>query len=266
MKKFKNLWLRIPRWVRACLNLIAVFLLAVTFYVCIGAPTLTEAQAFRRAEKANLVGPSTILVDTDLANYDYDHLILAETDVCVLTYVTDKTWYSELNYIPKTGDITVVAAPKGPFNWGYQNLGVTLPVFVVDDVPAAQRAELEIHILGTYVINLNGEQLEIPLDHRYSLESQREAEGFFRFVIELPFLYPTDAYGNDIAAEHGADGYALDLLAEIFTDSYYYRSGSSASITAAVRLYDISDNLMETRELTLREPNETSEGGENNEN
>ncbi|MBQ7801120.1 MAG: hypothetical protein IJ375_02210 [Oscillospiraceae bacterium] len=254
MRKLKNFWLRIPRRVRAIGNAGLILLVAVTFYVSIGAPTLTEELAFRRAEKAELIGPSDILFNEDVKNYDYQHLILAETDYGVITYVSDETWSPDLCYTEKTGDITVVAAPKGPFNWGYFNFEVRLPVFVVDDVPEAIRAELELHIEGTYVIHLNGEKLEIPLDHHYSLKADREAEHFFRFQLELPFVSTLDDYGNDIDAKHGADGYALDLLAETFSNLEGRLPTSSASITATVRLYDEENDLITERELTLREP------------
>ena len=256
MRKLKNFWLNIPRWVRTIGNLVLLLLIAVVFYVCIGTPTLTEEQAFRRAEKAQLVGPSTILFNEDVESYDYRHLILAETDYGVITYVSDETWNPKLCYTAKTGDVTVVAAPKGPFNWGYSNWAVKLPVFVVDDVPDAVRAELEIDIVGTYVIHLNNEMLQIPLYHHYSLESTREEENFFQFAIELPFLDQYDGYGYNTDAEHGADGYALDLLAETFSNQDNQLPRSSASITATVRLYDESGSLIVERNLTLREPDE----------
>lgn len=258
MRKHKNLWLRIPRKVRAIGNFLLILLLAVIFYISIGAPTLTERQAFRRAEKADLLGPSSILLDTDLEYYDYDHLILAETDYGVITYLSDRNWDSILCYTGKAGDITVVAAPKNTINWGFLNFTVRLPVFVVDDVPDAVRAELEIHIEGTYVINLNGETLQIPLDHHYALESTREEKDFFQFTIELPSLDPFDEYGNDTHAEHGADGYALDLLAETFSSRSNWLPRSNASITATVRLYDELDSLITEQDLTLRERTEES--------
>ena len=257
MRKLKNFWLNIPRSVRAIGNLLLAFILAATFYVCTGAPTLTERQAFRRAEKANQVGPSTILLDADTENYDFEHLILAETEQGVITYASSNTWNPVFCYHEKTGDVTVVTGPGSPFGWGYSYYALSLPVFVVDDVPDAVRAELELDIVGTYVINLNGERLEIPVDHHYALESVREADGFFECFIELPFLDQFDSYGRSTDAEHGADGYALDLLAETFSDkSYYYEytlPRKNASITAAVRLYDKSDTLIAERDLVLRQ-------------
>lgn len=117
MRKLKNFWQTIPRQLRAAGNSLLVLLLAVTFYVCIGSPTLTERQAFRRAEKANQVGPSIILLDADTENYDFEHLILAETEQGVITYASSDTWTPVFCYHEKTGDVTVVTAPEGPFGW-----------------------------------------------------------------------------------------------------------------------------------------------------
>lgn len=252
MKKLKRLWLGIPRPVRAGLNLLIILLLAVAFYVSIGAPTLTKVQAFRRAERANLVGPSDILLETELEHYFYSYLVLAETDEGVITYVSDNVWGPDINYHEKTGDITLVTAPKNPFDYGSLNWQVSFPVFVVDDYPQAVRAEVDLDIVGTYNHNLNGENLQEPLNHHYTLTSQREQDGFFRFSIELPFLESSDGYGNDTGTTHGADGYALDLLARLFTNRYTtIKPTSSASVTATVRLYDETDQLIVQRDLTI---------------
>lgn len=256
MKKY---WLRIPRKTRACLNFLLVLVLAFVLYVTSGAPTLAEEQAFRRAERANLVGPSTILYSSDLLYYDYDHIILGETEHGIITYVTDDTWDPQLGYHEKTGDIAVVAAPKGPFSWSYSNFMVGLPVFVVDDYPAAVRAELDLHITGTHTINLNGEKINTPLDHRYDLKSQREQDGIFYFYIQLPYLDPIDELGNDTNAEHGAAGAALDVLAETFGVTLNHLPYSNAAITATVRLYDEQDLPVATRDLTLRSMTEETQ-------
>lgn len=251
MKKLKHLWLSIPRPYRAVFNALLCVILIITFYVCIGAPTLTMEQAFRRAEKANLVGPSKILESSEFLYYDYDRLILAETEDGVITFVDDPS--RGFNYHEKTGDITVVAAPKGFFFWGMSNWQVSLPVFVVDDYPEAARAELELHITGALTHSLNGEKLDEPLDHHYCLTSHREQEGYFHFSLDLPFQDPYDAHGNERNARHGADGYALDLLARTFTN-FWTRVNpvSNAAITAAVRLYNEQDDLIAEKDLILR--------------
>ena len=251
MKKLKNFWLNIPRPYRAALNLLAILLILSLFYVSIGAPVPHPNLAFRRAERANLVGPSTILFSDSVENYYYDHLIMAETELGVITWVNDDQW--GFNYLEKTGDITVFSAPKEPFDWGYSHWATELPVFLVDDYPEAVRAELELDIQGYYAHNLNGELLHEPLDHHFFLSSDREDDGFFYFSLTLDYLDPVDENGNETNAEHGSNGYALDMLARNSTNFWnVVNPRSSADITAAVRLYDASDTLMVERDLILR--------------
>lgn len=251
MMKLKFFWLNIPRPVRALINILAVLIVAVTFYVCIGAPTLNAEHAFRREEQANLLGPSTILFNEKVENYPYGtNLILAETDNCLITWVDDD-WYG-LNYHEKTGDITVVTAPAYWFDFGQEWFDLTLPVFVVDDHPEAVQAVLELDIQGVYVHNLNGERLEEPLDHQFSLSNHREEDGFFWFRMSLPYLTQYDENGA-IDRTHGADGYALDALADTFTNAMtVMNTQSSVSITATVRLYDEYKNLVAEKDLILR--------------
>lgn len=240
MKTLKRHWQRIPRPLRACLNLLSIGLLLVTFYVSVGAPTLRERLDFRRLERANLVGPSEILLEMEPEDYDYTHLILAETDAGVITYVSGYAWGSGFNYHEKTGDVTLVTAPYGLVGWGGRSLRISLPVFVVDDHPEALRAEVDLDIVGAYALS---SEEESPLDHHYTLSARREQEGFFRFSIDLPAHYFT---------EHGPDGYALDLLAKKFTNYFnVFRPVSSADITATVRLYDSAGQLIARRELTI---------------
>ena len=238
----KRLWLRIPRPWRAMMNILAILVLAVAFYISIDAPTFTREQALRRTEKENLVGPSEILFNQEVENYRYGHLILAETDHGIITWVDDSTF--GFNYHEKTGDLTVVTGPKYWFNWGSDEFEVCLPIFLVDDHPEAVRAELELDVEGFFVHNSNSENLQEPLDHHFSLEAQREAEGYFFFTVDLPMVPQ---------GEQGSNGYALDALAQHFTN--WWRNAlpeSNFSITATVRLYDGNNDLIVTRDMVLR--------------
>ena len=250
MIRLKFYWLNIPRPIRALINIIAVAVVAVTFYVCIGAPTFTTEQAFRREERANLLGPSTILFNEKVENYTFGEVILAETENSVITWVDDD-WFG-FNYHEKTGDITVVTAPAYWFNFGQHWFEVNLPVFVVDDHPEAVQAVLELDIQGVFVHNHNGQRLEEPLNHQFSLNANREKDGFFQFQMLLPYLDQFDENGA-IEKIHGPDGYALDALADTFTNAMNVMNPqSNVSITAVVRLYDAQENLVAEKELVLR--------------
>lgn len=253
MIKLKFLWLNIPRPIRAFVQIIAVAIVAVTFYVSIGAPTLNEEQAFRREERANLLGPSTILFNEKVENYPYgSNVIFAETDECVITWVDDD-FMGGLNYHQKTGDITVVTAPAYWFDFGQEWWDMTLPVFVADDYPEAVQAVLELDIQGVYVHNLNGERLEEPLDHQFALSNHREGEGFFWFRLNLESIDPYLDHGNVVETPHGENGYAVDALADTFTNKMTVMNPqSNVSITATVRLYDEHENLVVEKELILR--------------
>lgn len=244
MKRLKEIWLRIPRPCRVLVNLILIAALAATFYVCIGTPTLTDEQAFRQEERANLLGPSTILFHEHVENYSYGKMILAETDQGIITWVDDSRF--GFNYHEKTGDLTLVAAPKWWFDFGLENWEVHLPVFLLDDHPEAIRAEVSLDIQGLYIHNLNGENRKEVLNHHFDLSAQRTGEGFFYLPLILPAKEST-------YASHGAEGYALDILSQTFTNRWNtIAPQSNASITALVRLYDEQGDLVAERELTIR--------------
>lgn len=249
MKKLKNLWLRIPRSCRAVLNILAALLLLAVFYATIGAPTLTKEQAFRRAERANLVGPSNILFNEKVENYPFGTLIMAETEEGVITWVDDRTY--GFNYHKKTGDITVVSAPKYWFNFGSSDFASSLPVFVLHEYPEADNAWLILNIEGTYTHNLNGERLDEVLNHSPRLWSNQGGNGFFYFTLDVP--YRGEGSYRDDASGLADDGYALDALSQTFTNLWNTtRPQSNVSITAIVRLYDENDTLLVERELVLR--------------
>ena len=256
MKKLKKLWRRIPRPVRVVCNILAILMVLSTFYVSIGAPTLTKEQAFRREERANLLGPSTILFNEKVENYQYGTLIVGETDHGVITWVDD-SWYG-LNYHEKTGDITVVSAPKYWFDWGGSDFAASLPVFVLHEYPEAEYAWLFLDIEGTYTHNLNGENLNETLNHSPGLWSNEGSNGFFYFTLDVP--YRGEGSYRDDAGGLADDGYALDALSQTFTNFRKTTNPqSSISIIATVMLYDKNDSLLAERELVLRTLSDTNE-------
>lgn len=256
MRKIKNFWLNIPRPYRAAVNMIAALILLVTFYVSIGAPPVNEVHAFRREERANLLGPSTIVFDEDVEDYRYGHLIVGETEESILTFVNDS--WNGFNYHEKTGDITVVSAPKWWFNWGGSDFAASLPVFVFHEYPQADHAWLLLDIKGTYTHNLNGENLNEKLNHSPRVWSDQGGDGFFYFTLDVPYR-GEGSYRED-AGGLADDGYALDMLAQHFTNAYNYTSPySNCSIVATVQLYDENDELIVQRELILRTMSEASE-------
>lgn len=248
MNNLKRWWLNIPRKFRIVLNLLAMVLLGLVIYVLLGSPALTPEMRLRRAEKANLVGPSQILeiVETEGGNYDY--LIVADDGQGIILYSYNdyRTGSGDLVYRNKTGPITVLAAPDLFFG-GPREYAVDLPVFLFHDYPRAVRAELELTL---------GEGLDMgDFEKSYLLEAHREIEGYFRFNLHAESEdWYVDESGIDRGTPLGIEGDALGLFSWMMTD---YPNYSNAYIPATVRLYDESNTLIIEQDLTIR-----SAGGE----
>ncbi len=245
MKKLKSAWRSIPRPIRAVGNLICIVILCFAFYYLTGAPVLTMEQAFRRAEKANFVGPSEILYNSAVEANEYNHMIVAETDTGVITYVRDdtqKSVWDDFYYFPKTGEITVVAAPIRATRAVF-GIAIEEPIFVIDEYPAAVRAELELYITGSFsYYDDNGEDCTQPLNQRFSAEAWRYPEkGFFQFHLS------TAGVKNDNKKKEM--DFALDALA--FAYSEFWSKARNTTITATVRLYDEDENLIVEQEQVL---------------
>ena len=239
MKKLKKMWCSIPRPIRAVGNMICIVLLCFAFYYLTDAPVLTMEQAFRRTEKANFVGPSKILVNEAVEAFDFNHMIVAETEMGVITYVRDdsqKSVWDDFYYFPKTGAITVVAAPTRGLPLWMIDFNAKVPIFVVDEYPAAVRAELELYITGSFpYYDDNGEDCTQPLNQRFSAEAWRYSEkSCFRFSLD------TTGIKNEV--QRREKGCALEALSYAFSD--YWSKAKNATITATVRLYDKDENLI----------------------
>lgn len=258
MRKLKNIWMRVPRWLRSILDLLASALFVFLFYAAIGAPAITTTQAFRRAEKIHMVGPSVIVDTLDQSTYsEFKTMLVGETGEGIVFFgqyeATQNNGWSErtvlepvFSYREKTGDLTVLAAPTVSLGFPWIEYGgASLPIYLFDAYPEAIRAELDLTVSGTYGIDINGGEYTQDFTRSYSLEAQREKEGFFRFFISLPT-------GNAV------DAYALELISALSTGStpFTYPSSHEAaiSIPVTVRLYDETDALILERQLTILSP------------
>lgn len=249
MKHIKNAWLRIPRPVRAMVNILLILVLGFLFYFSLGCPTFTTEQAFRRAEKANLVGPSTIVDTLDHEEYpEFNKVIVGETDYGVVFYCTQDVFFPIFSYREKMGPVTVLAVPTDPFNWGLDNYGHSLPVYVFDDYPDAVRAELDLQIQGTYDYTSNRVPRTEHFDKAYALTADREQDGFFRFQIDAVYT------GNRITEDLGEDGFAAWYFSQVCTVDIWSDESREAehAIPATVRLYDKNGALIVEESLTIR--------------
>ncbi len=248
IKKIYKRWNRIPRSYRSVCNIVIALVVVGLWYISNDCPALSPLHQFRRMERVNFVGPSTVLLNEKVEEYDhYAHFIVGETEHGVLTFAESNRWSGDLNYFKKTGDITVVSGPKSLDFWGDGNRAVKLPVVVVDNYPDAVYAQLEVSVDGFYSIRRED---GIRLDHTFSAEATRKYDGCFLFSFDLPYLDNLRENGfTNPFIRHGAEGYALDALAFTFTNSgdRSYR----AVIAATVRLYDEDGTLLTEQEQEL---------------
>lgn len=219
---------RLPVPLRACANLLAIGLCLVLIYIFLGSPALTAEMAYRRAEKANLVGPGEVLAVLEPAGQAYSHLVLAQEDEGVMLYAWDR-WNRDRRafvYLEKDGPLTLAAAPGRELLWLQTH--AILPVYLFDNCPEALRAELELTLNGEY----QGELHTVT----YSLAARREGEGVFAFTIRS---------GTCL----GAEGYLLSQLRHVTGNSA--ADTSHTEIRAAVRLYDAEGALLSDTRLQL---------------
>lgn len=243
MKKLKQLWLRIPRKCRVAVNLLAMLLLGLILYILLECPALTPEMRFRRAEKANLVGPSQILEIVETQGDNYDYLVVADDGqgIILYSYYDYRTGGGDLVYRNKTGPLTVLAAPD-LYSYAAGAYVIDLPVFLFHEYPNAQRAELDLTL---------GEGLDMgEWEQVYYLEARRKIEGYFRFNLHAQSGdWYVDESGIDRGTPLGAEGDALELFSWMMTD---YPTYVDQSIPATVRLYDTDDALIIEQDLIIR--------------
>lgn len=228
MKMRISLWNRVPVKFRACWNLLAIGLCLVLIYICMGSPVLTVRGAYRRAEKANLVGPGEILAVLEPEGQTYSRLVLAQEETGVMLYAWDR-WNAEARefvYLAKEDPLTIAAAPGQELLWTQTQ--ATLPVYLFDDCPDAVRAELELTIQGEYEAE--------PYTKIYPLTAAREGDGYFAFCIH------TNSSG-------GSEGHSLAQLRNVTGNSMADTAGTV--IRAAVRPYDTAGDLLVDTEMEL---------------
>ena len=220
MKKLLKRWQQLPAKFRACTNIALICLCVLLIYIFVGAPAMTPQEAFRRAEKAQLVGPAEILEDLHVGGYPYSRLILADDGdgVILFTYNRWNAAATDLLYVEKAGDLTIAAAPDQTFYPKENHASVAIILF--HEGSRAVRAELEFCLTADY----EGETHE----KTYSLQSLMTLDRCFLFSIE-----------THSQSALGAEGQLLLQL----------QSANGSAIPATVRLFDQDDNLI--REETV---------------
>lgn len=230
LKNLKNRWNKVSRKKKVLIYCIGILVCAFLLYVFKSAPTDLENE-FRRAEKANLVGPGNILGSVPIYGGSHDaylQMLVAEDEegLILYPYHLGSGGYTKLRYLKKTGDITFFTEPRElMYDWeSIEEFSMT--VGILDTYPEAVRAEMELAL--RYQINADDPVYE----KIYTLESQREIPGLFTFQ-----LSDQDATGLWVM------GYAMEMLM-CLTDPQSYRLYYDCSVPVTVRLYGEGDTLV----------------------
>ena len=234
-------WLRdllekIPRKTQVFINLGLILVLPLVIYLLLGSPVNDPEAAFRRAEKANLVGPSEILGIETVDGMWGDTYVIADNGDSAILYLCDRPVdfgfsYSNsynLIYRPKMGSVSVYGLHW--FTFGL--LDDTYPLIVMDDHPEAVRAELELELFW--------QDSETLADYRkaYSLSAVREHPGYFRMDIVL-----------DSDRDDQRERDAIEQLSGWFAHPPTYLE--DVSCLATVRLYNEADERICERSVDL---------------
>lgn len=242
MKRIRRFWGDLPRRARIIINLMAISLMAFCTHTFLGSPAFTVEQRFRQLEQANMVGPARIIDNIELVPYNYLNLILADDGDGVIFYLyadfrhgTEAFYYRE-----KNGDLTVLAAPNLT-HFTSQEFEVELPIFLFDNYPKAQRAQLQFTLSET----LN----DVYFEKEYILDSHREESGLFRFNLHAESdNWYIDDWGQAKGTPLGAEGAALEQLSGMsgYADSFNLRPQ-----TVTVRLWNANDELILEEDILL---------------
>ena len=223
MKKDNIQRANVSRKTRVISNLLGIVLLLILLLVFSQSPALTAKGQFRRAEKANFVGPATVL-DTVSLDYDtYDSLLLAtgEQGVSIFRYDKNDLKRNDFIYREKMGNTTVLAIPNQSFISFETLFSANVPIVVFDSYPEAVRSELSITLT-------DGEAFQ----KEYHLTATRNGNGYFLFMLSVGSAKPL-----------GREGLAMALLTQISDDTLRNAIGK-ITVPATVRYYNAADMLI----------------------
>ena len=227
MKKLKIYLQRLPAKKQVLLHLLTILVLLSLIYVFLGCPAFTAKEAFRRAEKAAMVGPATVIGQLQPPGYDCDAIVLGQDQESVYLFVMNRLnpAASQMVYRKKDGNVTVLAAP-GDTLYQYE-VRARIPLFLFDSCPDALRAEMDL-TLGVD-----------SFEKIYRLSAARESAGYFYF--DLSTQNPGSL---------GPEGAALRLLQEICSNSM--AGNPDVSFPVTIRFYGDAGNLIREETTAIR--------------
>ena len=254
MRKAFQLLRRIPKPLRIFFDLLLAALLFFAWFIARGGPRYGEEERFRRAEKANLVGPSVILdkmyVQGDWIPTGYTRLLIGDAGDEILFFAAKDgraSRYGVLTRREKTEGILLTTVPQMhtilttlsslPSSWYGEDVPVwVIPLFLFVDEPAAVRAEVELQLTEDREVTLS--------QYRGTGAPEEERDWSVRekyFLFSLPI--PPETWDSPDAPD------AFNAL--LWTNDPTLTAGGR-EFPAVIRLYDAEDRLLETRDYVIR--------------
>ena len=145
MKKRKEKWACVPRGKKLVLHAVTLILALALAYIAIGAPSFSNRMAFRRLEKAHMVGPSRILAEFQQKAMLFEDVIIAQTDhsYMLAAISKDNLDYGFFDCYPKTDSMALYYLPGSMPRIDLFGNPEPLTLILFDQEPSAVRAELE---------------------------------------------------------------------------------------------------------------------------
>lgn len=254
MRKALRLLRCIPKPLRILFDLLLAALLFFAWFVARGGPRYGEEERFRRVEKANLAGPSTLLdkmdVQGDWIPTGYTRLLIGDAGDEILFFAAnngrgsrngvlirrEKTEGLLLTPLPQMYTILSPLSPL-PSSWYGEDVPTwVIPLFLFADDPAAVRAEVALHLT---------EDREVTLSQYRGSGAPEEERGWpvreKYFLFSLPI--PPETWDSPEEPD------ALNAL--LWTNDPTLTAGGR-EFPAVIRLYDAEGRLLETRNYVIR--------------
>lgn len=242
MRKFFDF---IPRPIKVLFFFIGILLFSFFIYIFIGAPPFSDEHRYRRAERANMVGPAKILdiIDfTPVKGELYKRMVIADDGDGVILYMyeplSDRP--EKLIYRKKQGAVTVYAAPYELYI--HRDVyDFKVPIILFDDFPQAIRAELECILWSI------SDEKSIPKTmHPETVfaEAYRDTPGYFCFHLNSPGF---STFPSTDESEQPTLMTFCRLTSRSIYDVY-----ANTELPVTIRLFDKDNNLIHEEIVTVR--------------
>ena len=222
------------RKLRFFLDALLTLALLLAVFAALSSRVRGEEARFRRAERADLAGPSEIIARLDVPEdwpVRYDRLLLGDDGEEIFFYLLREGGSEMLYRREKTGGMLLTPVPcwnpLEPAPWRGEE--PCLPLLLFTEVPAA-RAEVRLRLSETCELELASEAGET------GAEDGPERARFFLFRIPVP---------------KNARLRKTELLRELL-ETNAVSSPGQGEFPATIRLYDEMNDLLETREFIVR--------------